>query len=650
MASSVSYKSVKECSDRQRQIFIITIRPPIKGAIIFDNHYCHYLPPKKIIYSLTYLQMTNEADKTELLKFIIQNNTSFDDMCNELFIYFDFEDSLQKLFDNTLQAFQSFNLKKTVYLECALLEHDILTRYGKYFTNYKFVHYHSSNLIPKIPAGQYTKKSASQLMHTVVLTRASNNRLACQPWFKKFLSRVFSCGVYRLIQKSGTCFLNAVVNGILLSERARNLFLEKMSDFVSKHPETKPYISRPLTHSDMTSCRYVSGTFYDEVQYLYRLLYNSLCKSIRPFPRVGYTEREDVFELASQEYFSSNISGNGGFGLGTILFFLLGSRINFLLALEDENDLIFVNPKNILNNIDVSFDTDTLYSNTYFLPLKMNKSKRRFEREVVIYIPRKWTKETNIKKIESFNYVPTMGTVNYEVSNLSSKESIGHIVTLFLCDGVPKVYDSAENFIVEANWLGDEKHFVESYQDHSKLYYSSEINLHNFKFIFLVFTGETIKEKTCFELSAELEGTPLQKEYRWDVPVHRLYKNGHFTPYFYKLIELKLPIGDHFFDSMKNPLAGRVNDNYEVVKLILESYPDKKFTKYPDLAQVIFQIEIPEDQLEYSGITIKDYNQLKTIYKDLISYNVKADISDEIIEEAIKNGDLDIITSVRAIS
>lgn len=651
MAESVYYSSVRESSDKERQIIIITLRPSVKGEILFDNHYCHYLPPKEIIYKLHYLQLSEPNDRGRLIKFILENAALFDNTSNELFIYSEYDPALEALFANILQAFENFELKKTVYLE-GVEEGEIIAKYKKFFIRYNFVSYHTSNIIAEVPAGQYTKETPSGLKHTVVLSKAKNNKLTCQPWLKKFLSRVFSCGVYRLIQKSGTCYLNATINGILLSEDVRNLFLQKLDDFVSQYPESKAYISRPLSQTDMTSCKVFQGVFFNEIQYLYRILYNSLCKPIRPFPRVGNIERKDVFESASREYFSPTSSGFGGTSIATILIFLLGSEIDFLLALEDKEKLIYINPRGVLDNIDTNFSVVDVYS-TYYERLVANRTRKRISREVILYLPRdNWIKPQHIDDIKTFDFEPQIGLLYFNFTDMSQNESVGHDVTLFFCDGVPKVYDSAENFIFEADWLGDKQTFLQSYEDHNKTYYPQEIILSKYSLDFVLFSKTNVQKASCFQLSAELEAswiTEMEKEYTWNIPMHRLYKQDSFTPYFYKLIEIKQPITENFFDPFHNQIAGKINDKYDLVKLILQTYPEIQFTVYPELAQIIFQNSLPQNQLEYSGITIKDYDQLITLHKDIILYGIKTHIPDEVKEEAARKGNSQIVVMLEAI-
>ena len=86
---AVPYNSVNDCTEKQRKIIIVSIRPSSKIEIKYNADYCHSRPPKKIIYDLYYIPITDEIDSdkknfnlllTDEYKLIITDD------CNEMLI------------------------------------------------------------------------------------------------------------------------------------------------------------------------------------------------------------------------------------------------------------------------------------------------------------------------------------------------------------------------------------------------------------------------------------------------------------------------------------------------------------------------------------------------------------------------------------
>lgn len=90
-------------------------------------------------------------------------------------------------------------------------------------------------------------------------------KLVCNNWFIYFSDIAFGCVKNRLLQISSTCYLNTILNGIILCPTARKVALNVM-----KKIEKSKYIS-PL-NLDMCGLK-------DEY-YLFRLVYNMICSNV----------------------------------------------------------------------------------------------------------------------------------------------------------------------------------------------------------------------------------------------------------------------------------------------------------------------------------------------------------------------------------
>jgi len=91
------------------------------------------------------------------------------------------------------------------------------------------------------------------------------DRLICQEWFIYFSDTAFGCVKNRLLQISGTCYLNTVMNSIILCPTARKVALQLMKN-KDKFKYTKPLNLEICERKDES--------------YLFRLIYNVICSSV----------------------------------------------------------------------------------------------------------------------------------------------------------------------------------------------------------------------------------------------------------------------------------------------------------------------------------------------------------------------------------
>ncbi len=653
---TVPYVSIKECSVKERQIVVISVRAPEKPLIEFDKHYCHYKPPKEIKYKINYLQLTNENYISNLDPFVSENRLIFNEPCNELLIYFDFDLRLDVVIKRLLLLFRDFEIKKTVYIANNDNEEEMRRCCDiNDYNSYKFVFFKQNE--PR----DITVQGEHMLPTTYTQLKNTNQKLTCQAWFKKFLSRVFSCGVKRLIQIAGTCYLNVVVNCIILSAPIRSLFIEKMNEFVQEFPESKKYITRPLLNGkEMTSCRrFAANKFAQEIQYLYRLIYNTVCKSERPFPRVPMYRREDVMLETSTEFFSATTSGEGGSPISTILFFLLGSGLEFVVALETEDRNMFYVANDVIQTVNFTlYDYKNFFYELYFGYFKLYKLEDAPTQPIVLYIPKDdWILEDNVQRITDLGYTSQSSCIHlsYRHYKFESTKIDEHVVNGFLCDGVRKVYDSAENIIFENDWLESKAEFAQAYSEALSEINPDEI-ITNFDCVYVLFSKTDVTENACFETTEELTGSWAEdaepRDLTWNVPKHRLIRHGKLTEYFNLLLSSRVPgIDPNIFipkSTSYDDIANAINSDFTAISDILRFYPQIRFTKYPSGALILLSddIRLSEDEIIEVPINIDSSETLNDIYEKLISLKIPYKISDEIIMETITDGNVQIIKAL----
>jgi hypothetical protein len=139
-----------------------------------------------------------------------------------------------------------------------------------------------------------------------------DKKLICNEWFIYFSDIAFGCIKNRLIQIAGTCYLNAILNGIILSPLARNAALHSM-----KKEDAAEY-SKPL---NLDICE------KKDSKYLFRLLYNTVCSKV-PLHKSVY-HKDIIIEFS--KLYSPCPTGEGGKTIDTMTRILDLIDINHII-------------------------------------------------------------------------------------------------------------------------------------------------------------------------------------------------------------------------------------------------------------------------------------------------------------------------------
>ena len=270
--------------------------------------------------------------------------------------------------------------------------------------------------------------------------------LECQPWFKYFIGRAFGCSSGRLYQYGGTCYLNTVINGMLLSEGTRMLLFEtynrEKDDMVFTSLEN---LACPIPQTKTSK------------SYILNLVHNILCKGDK---LINTGDQHDVLLEASKSIFSSNSSpdlpnyGDGGVPLFALQKILLSLNIPFLLRLPL---LSTFGEEKFVQRCDVTKE-DAVDESLGFEEIKSCGDMKTDQSDIIINWHFKNPRErrsnegqlmfdTNIKIFDGVEYVLQFGIIQIFLA-----DGNGHAIVGMICNGIPQIYDSGSNSFIHVDW------------------------------------------------------------------------------------------------------------------------------------------------------------------------------------------------------
>lgn len=419
----------------ERRIFVVDFLDRQQVPFEVDKKYCKFETKRhsEFKYNIVYIPIAYEDNPL----IIIENYTKyFFDLCNSMVIYFQqasiIEDPHTAKLNNFLSYMKMFPISRTLF--CDTKYSGLASRDGTRIINIKpnpkpgFVRMDIFGKEVQAVDGHFRKRPA---------------RLSCADWFIRFLSTAFECGKGRLVQYSGTCYMTAVVNILILGNYMRYIMIGALNKYVRAHPEDVGEITRPIV--DPLPC---PKTEKSKILYISRYIYNLICKKQKP----GY--REDIFIEGSKEYFYTKISkdpGIGGFAIFTMYHILSVLGINF--AIHDGRRLY----SNTLDEAEIEHSRrvdvvqtltqlSELIGTVSFLPIG--------DYDCVMGLNRS-------EYLTSNGFVPDCAIINvvtvYKSDNpIKPGSRGGHALMGFRCNNIFKIYDSNSNTILDYNWYEDD--------------------------------------------------------------------------------------------------------------------------------------------------------------------------------------------------
>lgn len=231
--------------------------------------------------------------------------------------------------------------------------------------------------------------------------------LNCNEWFRYAINRIGGCMQGRLMQFTGTCYLNAVVNGFILGDRIRTLIFTKLT--------TLNEVELNYIKSDPMIC-------YNEPKnelYFLQLFYNALCKNT-------IRGQGDIISQYSKLYDGDN-GGEPSHTLKKILLWLFG----------ESNEIYYYS--------DTSYQADSFSQERSTMHVKFLKGNTHSIPKIV--------KHSNGTQYElEFAIVTiTFHDEDGEFSKWYNAKVESHAVCGVMCNGNYTIYDS-NNKIFNMDW------------------------------------------------------------------------------------------------------------------------------------------------------------------------------------------------------
>lgn len=278
-------------------------------------------------------------------------------------------------------------------------------------------------------------------------------RLSCQWWFRHFFKTIFECGKGRLQQFSGTCYMTAAFNTIILGEYTKRIMIDAMNNVIRTsylNPEELEYVRYPIEEGVCVDINKVDQP-RTRIKYYMKIFYNTICgarsvKMVKP-------KYEDIFKKLSMSEFRGHASSKhsknqGGFSQCVLFRMFADFGIRFLVSDSDGN----------------LFNPYTPDINKAFMYLRINKVSEALALlekplepvetyDVILYLNEQY-KAKPLPKFDNFEIETS--TISFDIHRPDPKDPLkkiisGHTIMGFICDGYYKIYDS-NNVIENCNW------------------------------------------------------------------------------------------------------------------------------------------------------------------------------------------------------
>jgi len=289
------------------------------------------------------------------------------------------------------------------------------------------------------------QKADHEIIKVNLASQPQTRDLECTWWFQREVLKAFGCGTNRILQMTGTCFLNTIVNGFLLSENPRKMLLANLDMILINVPEYRAILEKPL---EEWTCplRYNARQSLD---FMNMILY----RTYRDRARTKIKTSSDILKLTSRKFLSIHASptdvryGEYGFSQYTIIDFLKNVKFPGFVGNISTGAYRYLTIPPESARLDLPGLTQYLNSLNSIPPDPNEFAKFHY------YID---TTNSDF----AYPHLDMMGTV-YDLEfagiiiNVPATTTVAafiHIMLGFVCNGVQMIYDSAFNKIIKANW------------------------------------------------------------------------------------------------------------------------------------------------------------------------------------------------------
>lgn len=283
-----------------------------------------------------------------------------------------------------------------------------------------------------------------------------------QIWFKNYINDIH-CAYGRLLQISGTCWLNAVINGLFLSNGIVKILVERYEQWMQEQLYLFPEINRDVFEKKILDESYKKLCYgKDTIKiHLYKLVYLLLINKIKPRATnsnimIGISEKIiKVGEFGDENKNTEIGPGYHGFkGLDIILNIFFESNRKYFCLLNIKNSNI---ESQIFNSDDKIKINDKIISD-FNLLCDSAITKQLSPKLLAI----------NFALMDPSRKVP----LNIELNNktyilefsillfINTETKLGHIIPGLICEDIFYTYDS-HNFIIKTDWhMGDVSNYL----------------------------------------------------------------------------------------------------------------------------------------------------------------------------------------------
>lgn len=288
------------------------------------------------------------------------------------------------------------------------ISRDMLEKYDITIKKFRNIRVDSESIITKRSIQKFQNNTYDIVLYGELLIKPSKS-LECTWWFMYYINSIFDCGKGRLLQFSATCYLNAVLNGFILSKFTSKFLL----NFMSQQPDRKMYIPfvcpNPMTN-----------------KYLFTIIYNTLCR--KESMTEEYEDKDMLIDFSKLKVKNNSLNllsekEIGGYTISTMI-----SLLSWIT--DNKFNHVYVEPSGELSvgNWDEELDFNKDYDFLFFDPFS-----------------------TNTVFTSLFNF----GVEFCTISTLYTKTSGGsgaHAILGYKCDGIYKIYDSNSILIHTFDW------------------------------------------------------------------------------------------------------------------------------------------------------------------------------------------------------
>ena len=277
-----------------------------------------------------------------------------------------------------------------------------------------------------------------------------NPYLDCVWWFKYYLSNAFGCARGRYQQVSGTCYLNACINGFIISNYSQKAL---MLELKNSDPMTQGLAKKPIELNP--------GICYNPA-YFWRLFYNAVCRRVDyNVEGLNIEDKKWVRKDLLIDYATKYHTGESGLSYNVLpkLFELIFKRKIMEVTNTLDSLYIYSPPSPLIYDL----ITREFFSGKDFPQIRpitttgtLDENGTKMDDQKIIYDP-DWCiitigfVENEIPQKPVKSYWETFTGFVKGSNSVDEMKTSAHSIIGYKCNGICKAYDS-NNYFYDFDW------------------------------------------------------------------------------------------------------------------------------------------------------------------------------------------------------